>query len=102
MNVSFGPWARGISPAERLARLRAIRALAMLLCGGPEHPLCLELLAAERDEAALPRALALLDDLAPLPRRRLLASYAALAAASPALLDVPKTQSRRRASAVGR
>jgi hypothetical protein len=65
--AGFGPWSFGISPMERLARLRALRALAMLICGGPAHPLYVELLAAELDVAALPRALDQLGRLPALP-----------------------------------
>jgi hypothetical protein len=97
--AGFGPWSVGISPMERLARLRALRALAMCYCGGPHHPLWVELLAAELDVTALPRALGQLDRLPALWRRRLLASYAALAAASPSPLGEPP---RRRTAAARR
>jgi hypothetical protein len=78
---SFGPWATGISDGERLARLRSIRALAFLLCG-EAHPLVIALRDAETDPAAAALALAELDALPPLRRRRVLATYAALSAPS--------------------
>jgi hypothetical protein len=75
----FGAWNPQISPAERLARLRALRALAHVFAH--RHPdFATALLAAERgDDDALRRAQELLDRLPALNRRRLLASYAAQA-----------------------
>jgi hypothetical protein len=75
----FGPWADGFDGAERLARLRAMRALAFVFCG-PAHPLTMALLEAEADDAAAIAALDHLDALPALRRRRLLAAYAALSA----------------------
>jgi len=77
----FGPWAVAISPMERLARLRALRALALVLLG-PEDPLGAALLEAERDPAAAGKALDALDAVPSRRRRRLLASYAELARAA--------------------
>ena len=72
--VGFGPWREDIGVAERLARLRA---LAYLLA--PNSPLVVALKAAETGgAAALQAALAELDRLPALARRRLLATYAAL------------------------
>jgi hypothetical protein len=73
----FGPWRDDIDKAERLARLRELRALAYLLV--PNSPLAAALKAAETgDQAALDAALAELDRLPALARRRILATYAAL------------------------
>jgi hypothetical protein len=76
-SAGFGPWAGGLADAERLARWRALRAAATLLIGG-EHPLVETLRLAETEQAAGERALAELDALLPLPRRRLLALMARL------------------------
>jgi hypothetical protein len=76
--MTFGPWLAGIDRAERLARTRAMRALAGVFCHG--YPQFAEALrAAETSEAELERALQLLDELPALNRRRLLASYGAMA-----------------------
>lgn len=75
----FGPWSPDIDAAERKARVRSLRALALLLIG-PTSPIVTELRAAEHDREALGRALVEVDRLGALPRRRLLAAYAALSA----------------------
>lgn len=72
----FGPWADSISETERAARLRALRALALVF-RAPE--LAQALAAAERDPALLQQALTALDRVPALPRRRLLATYNAVA-----------------------
>jgi hypothetical protein len=74
--VTFGPWAPGLDAAERRARCRAMRALVLTLVR--DRSLIALLAAAETDDAALGRALEALDALPALPRRRLLATYAAL------------------------
>lgn len=74
----FGPWSVNIEPAERLARLRSLRAMARLIAGPTGAILVDRLRQAETDIGVLPEALAALDALPTLPRRRLLASYAAL------------------------
>jgi hypothetical protein len=75
--AGFGPWRDDIGEAERLARLREMRVLAYLLA--PKSPLVVALKAAETgDQAALDAALAELDRLPALARRRILATYAAL------------------------
>jgi hypothetical protein len=72
--MTFGPWVAELEPAERLARLRALRALAGVFCH--RFPKFAEALrAAETDKAALAEALRLLDTLPAINRRRLLASY---------------------------
>ena len=68
----------GIPEGERVARIRALRTLAHLLCGGPRHPLAVALRESELDPAQAERALELLDALPTLRRRRLLAAFAAL------------------------
>jgi hypothetical protein len=73
----FGPWRDDIPADERKARLRELRALTYLLA--PQSPLVVALKAAETgDQAALDAALAELDRLPALARRRILATYAAL------------------------
>ena len=74
----FGPWADDIDRAERLARLRSLRAIVRLATGPRGEALADELHRAERDASRLPFALAALDRLASLDRRQVLGSYAAL------------------------
>ena len=62
---------------ERTARLREARMAALLLCGG-KHPLALALADAIADPAALVGALAELDAMPALSRRRLLATLASV------------------------
>jgi hypothetical protein len=72
--VTYGPFVANLDHAERRARCRALRALGVVLLG-QAHPLLPILAAAEADDAALEVAQRMVDELAPLPRRRLLASY---------------------------
>ncbi|MBY0295621.1 MAG: hypothetical protein K2X71_06225 [Methylobacterium sp.] len=78
----FGPWADGISDAERRARLRSLRAIVGLCCGPRGAALVEALRHAEIDPAALIQASDELRLLASLDRRRVLASYGALHEAS--------------------
>lgn len=75
--AQFGPWADGIDPAERLARTRCMRVLAMVFAR-PHADLIATLRDAEHNPAALSTALDLLDALPALPRRRIIATFAAL------------------------
>jgi len=62
MSQSFGPWATNIDSTERLARIRAMRALAGVFCH--RHPKFEDALrTAETDPAALEQALQLLNEL---------------------------------------
>jgi len=70
-SADFGPWANNLSDAERLARWRGLRAAAFLLLGSA-HPFIETLRRAETDPDAARCALAELEALPPLPRRRLL------------------------------
>lgn len=74
----WGPFADGLDPAERVARLRCLRTIVHLCCGWRGHRLKDCLWRAERNDTALVEALAALDVLEPLDRRRVLATYAAL------------------------
>lgn len=74
----FGPWRDGIEPAERLARLRSLRAIARLTLGRRGDAFADALHRAETDPAALEPALQRLADLAPIDRRHILASFASL------------------------
>ena len=74
----FGPWMPGLEAVEQRARLRAMRALARVLCGPRAADLVHLLAQAEADPTALEPALAALDRLASYDRRNVLASYAAL------------------------
>jgi hypothetical protein len=67
----------GVPEAERIARCRELRALALVYCG-LAHPATEALGAAIGDPAMIGRALAELDAIPALRRRRLLASYGAL------------------------
>jgi hypothetical protein len=79
--VDWGPFVSNLEPAERLARLRSLRALAGVFCH--RHPeLAVALRAAERDLAALEAAALALEQVPTVNRRRLLASYADLERAS--------------------
>jgi hypothetical protein len=64
---------------ERAARLRELRALALLLLGQP-HPATCALAAAVADPALAASALEALTSLPALPKRRLLASFGVLMA----------------------
>lgn len=76
---AWGPFAADLEPAERLARLRALRAIVRLLCGPRGIRAEAALLAAETRPVADPVALVEVLALEPVDRRRVLASYAALA-----------------------
>lgn len=76
----WGPFRPDIEPPERLARLRSLRVVVHLLVGPRGVELEKHLRDAETDRPALLRALDALDRLAPLDRRRVLASYAAVVA----------------------
>ena len=67
-----------VAEPERRCRLRELRALATLLLG-PAHRQPRSLPAAVTDPTAAPAALAALDHLPALPRRRLLATFGSLA-----------------------
>lgn len=74
----WGPFRTDIDAAERLARLRSLRAIVRLSTGPRGDRLAGLLHRAERDTAALEPALAALNALAALDRRSVLASFAAL------------------------
>ena len=94
----FGPWSPGIAPVERIAQLRSLAALAAVSVGSG-HPLVAELRKAETDPDAAERALALLDGLPSLTRRRLISTFGTVTfrSALPKLPpDVPQPRKRRR------
>ena len=74
----WGPFADGLDRTERVGRLRTLQAITHLSLGPRGEPLVCELRRAETGKVALEYALAGLNSLAPLDRRRILASYAAL------------------------
>lgn len=74
----FRPWARDPDPAERLARLHPMRAIVRLACGPRGEAFADQLCRAERDPAALSVAAEALRALAPIDRRQVLSSFAAL------------------------
>jgi hypothetical protein len=73
----FGPWSQAVGPVERIAQFRALCALTAAYCGS-SHDLVGELRAAETDRNAADRAIALLDALPSLTRRRLIATFGAI------------------------
>lgn len=75
----WGPFVPDLDPAELRARLRSLRALTKILTRPRGAELAGHLREAETDASALAPALAALDRLAPLDRRKVLASYAGLA-----------------------
>lgn len=74
----FGPWSDRIDVTERVARLRAMRAIVRLSTGPRGERLAVLLHRAERDASALAPALDALNALAALDRRSVLGSFAAL------------------------
>jgi hypothetical protein len=74
---AIGPWSAGIGDAERAARCRELRALALVYLG-PTHPLTAALADAIADDSALETARTQLGAIPALRRRRLLAAYTAL------------------------
>jgi hypothetical protein len=72
----WGPFADGIDNTERLARLRALRAITHLCAGPRGDRLTTELERAERDVSRLPIALEALGAFTALDRRQVLASFA--------------------------
>jgi hypothetical protein len=74
---SYAPFRPGIDPAERGKQLRAMGAIAHMLFG-LNCPLVHELRSAETDPEALARAHAIVEQLRPLHRRRLLATFSSV------------------------
>jgi hypothetical protein len=94
----LGPWSPGIAPVERVAQLRSLAALAAVFTSSL-HPLVTELRKADTDPDAAERALALLDGLPSLTRRRLISTFGTVTfrSAPPKLPpDVPQPRKRRR------
>lgn len=75
---AFGPWAPGLDRVERVARLRAMRAIARLCLGPRGHAFTGALRRAETDPGQLEAALQQLNALAPIDQRSVLASFAGL------------------------
>jgi hypothetical protein len=82
---AIGPWATGISDAERLARLRSLRALVGIFTGARHpHPLVDALRRAESgDPAAMQEAWELLERVPARSRRNVWCSFAELLKAPP-------------------
>jgi hypothetical protein len=76
--MTFGPFAADLDRTERIARLRALRAIALTFAR-PHREFLNALTRAESDVSALAPALELLEALPALPKRRVLATYADLA-----------------------
>ena len=74
----WGPFAPGLDAAERVARLRCLRAISHLSCGPRGERLVTALRLAESGACNLEIIVAELNALAPIDRRRVWASYAAI------------------------
>jgi hypothetical protein len=70
---AFGPWRPELSPAERVAAFRELRALCLAHLGGTHEILPL-LRRAECSSAAAEAAAMAFDRIPPLPQRRIVAS----------------------------
>jgi hypothetical protein len=75
--MTFGPFVPDLDSTERIARLRALRAIALTFAR-PHRELLEALARVEHDDTALAPALELLEALTALPKRRLLATFADL------------------------
>jgi hypothetical protein len=73
---AWGPWATGITETERVARLRSLRSLVRVF--SPRHPLADALENAEIDPDAAELAWIALHSVPSVPRRRILATFAAI------------------------
>lgn len=74
----WGPFSDAIDAAERVARLRSLRAIVHLTTGPRGDALAQALRRSEGDPDHLPAALGALAALAPIDRRHVLASFARL------------------------
>lgn len=74
----WGPFASEVDASERIAQLRALRAIVHLTAGPRGYALAQALRLSERDPDHLPAALGALAALAPIDRRHVLASFARL------------------------
>ena len=95
---AFGPWVDGIDQYERIARLRALRALANVLAHNQTEFRAALATAENGDEDVLAVALELFEQIPALPRRKLLASYSELDRDTP---PVNQTMNALRAVANG-
>jgi len=78
MAETWGPWASGISDAERKARWRALASLVLVYCGGA-HPMLRAAIDAEHGgPEAAERAATAFASLGALTRRQLLAAFASV------------------------
>ncbi len=74
----WGPFAEGLPEPERFARCRSLRALVNVLAGPAGAATARALIDLEANTEAAPAALAALNELPPLPLRRILCTFAAL------------------------
>jgi hypothetical protein len=75
---AWGPFAADLDPAERLARLRCLRAIVHLCCGPRGAAAERALAENETDPTRAVEALAAVYAMAPLDKKRVLCTYAAL------------------------
>lgn len=75
--MSFGPFVDGIAQDERLARLRSLRAYALIFAR-PETEFLIALHRAEKDSAEISRAYQLLNQVPAQRMRKMLAAYGLL------------------------
>lgn len=80
----WGPFVPDLDPAERLARLRCLRAIVHLVCGPRGAAAERALTENERDPVRAIEALAVFYGMSPLDKRRVLSTYAALSRPSTA------------------
>jgi hypothetical protein len=73
----YGPFAKGPDPIERARKLMCFAGITACHLGSG-HPLVSELRLAETDDAALEHAFEMFEELPALPKRRVIATYAAV------------------------
>jgi hypothetical protein len=75
--AQYGPFREGLDPIERARKLMCFTGITACHLGSG-HPLVSELRDAELSGDALQRAFAMFEELPALPKRRVLATYAAI------------------------
>jgi hypothetical protein len=74
---AWGPWAPNLPEPERIGRLRSLQTLVRVFAG-PDHPFAAALANAETDPAAAAAAWTALNTVPAVPRRKILATFAAV------------------------
>jgi hypothetical protein len=73
--MTWGPFTVGIGPAERMARLRSLRAMALLMCRRQRDFIAILKAAEMTNDGALRKEERAFELMPALTRRHLLASY---------------------------